>query len=389
MKIVFTTHTYWPRKDGVQYVTQYMAEGLVKRGHQVVVFAPQGKSKETITEEHNGVRIIRPFFKQKFTLYFGKNRSYKEALLDQCKDSDCMINCAVQSPFNNFVLPLLSNINVQKVLYLHGVYDYRFPQNMRAKAIIKKALLNVRWFLFYHRNASRFSRYDKMINITQDSLNSNFFKKIGVFVPTYIINNAVEDFDKVKQMANVLERLALTGKKYFLNVANFNERKNQLMLIKAYAEFYKKTNMDVHLVLIGGTIGTDGYEYANECKALISELNCKSKIHFLENMPREDTKVLIKSCYCAVMSSTYEVYPIFLAESLSCAHPFISTNVGSVNQMAGGIVVNNCQEFVRSMIKITSDDNCYHDLMIEGKEYAQKHFSQEEKIIELEKVLID
>ena len=41
MKIVFTTHTYWPRKDGVQYVTQYLAEGLAKDGHEVIVFTPQ------------------------------------------------------------------------------------------------------------------------------------------------------------------------------------------------------------------------------------------------------------------------------------------------------------------------------------------------------------
>ena len=194
MKVVFTTHTYWPRKDGVQYVTQYLAEGLVRKGHDVTVFTPQDSSRETITEIHNGVKIIRPYFRQRFTLYFGTNTAYKNLLLDECKDSACMVNCAIQSPFNNFVLPLLEEIKTKKILYLHGVYDYRFPNNMRFKAILKKSLLNVRWFLFYHVNAKRFNAYDLMINITDDELNSDFFKKLCINVPTRIINNAVEDF---------------------------------------------------------------------------------------------------------------------------------------------------------------------------------------------------
>ena len=35
MKIVFTTHTYYPEKNGVQVVTEYLAEGLAKKGHEV------------------------------------------------------------------------------------------------------------------------------------------------------------------------------------------------------------------------------------------------------------------------------------------------------------------------------------------------------------------
>ena len=119
MKVVFTTHTYWPRKDGVQYVTQYLAEGLAKKGHEVVVFTPQNTNDTTIKEMHNGVKVVRPYFLQKFSFCLGANTSYKEELLRECEGSKCIINCAVQSPFNNFVLPLLSEIKSKKILYLH------------------------------------------------------------------------------------------------------------------------------------------------------------------------------------------------------------------------------------------------------------------------------
>ena len=35
MKILFVVHSYYPEKDGVSIVTQYMAEGLCERGHEI------------------------------------------------------------------------------------------------------------------------------------------------------------------------------------------------------------------------------------------------------------------------------------------------------------------------------------------------------------------
>lgn len=37
MKILISAFTYWPAVDGVQNVTQYQAEGLAARGHDVTV----------------------------------------------------------------------------------------------------------------------------------------------------------------------------------------------------------------------------------------------------------------------------------------------------------------------------------------------------------------
>ncbi len=389
MKIIFTTHTYWPRKDGVQYVTQYLAEGLAKQGHKVIVFTPQNTSNDTISEKHNGVYIIRPFFIQKYTMYFGKNEIYKELLLKECEDADCLINCAVQSPFNNFVLPLLNRISCRKVLYLHGVYDYRFPKNLRLKARVKKILLNLRWYVFYQRNAKNFSNYDLMINITNDNLNENFFNKLGVNVEKKIINNAVEDFNLNYVSHDLCEKYTFLNHRFFLDVANFNERKNQIMLINAYEKFYIETHSDVQLVLIGGTVGNDGKEYVKECKKIISTLESKDQIHILENISRDDTQVFIKECFCATMTSTYEVYPIFLAEALSCAHPFISTNVGSVAAIQGGLIAETIHDFTEKMKIITVNQDLYESLSNTGKKFAEINFSQQEKISELERIIQD
>ena len=48
MKIVFAVHTYYPERNGVQAVTQYLAEGLARRQHDVLVIT---EKKELCDEE--------------------------------------------------------------------------------------------------------------------------------------------------------------------------------------------------------------------------------------------------------------------------------------------------------------------------------------------------
>lgn len=383
VKIVFTTHSYWPKNDGVQYVTQYLSEGLLKKGYEIVVFTPQDSKKTVIKEYHNGILIVRPYFKQKFSFVIGNNKYYKKSLLAECSNADFLINCAVQSPFNNCALNLLKKIKSKKILYLHGVYNSNISLNLRTKEKIKKIILNIRWYAFYHMNVKNFRRYDYIINITNNLLNKNFFPKLGVNIPTTIINNAVEDFSNIEAEKEDLITYPILCKKYFLEVANYYDIKNQLMLIKAYSLYQEKTNSDIELVLIGKES-----EYSKECEVLISTLNCKEKIHLYKNFSRRIAKVFIKNCYCGVMASTCEVFPIFLAEIISCNHPFVSTNVGSVNEIEGGLIVNDIFEYVEALEKIDLDSELYKNLSISGKKYADKNFCQSEKINELEKLLL-
>ena len=86
MNIIFTVHTYWPNKDGVQYVTQYLAEGLAKKGHYITVFVSV-KNKEDIGEEvYNGVRIIRVYLYARYSVFVkGKNKFVKRFLFEASK----------------------------------------------------------------------------------------------------------------------------------------------------------------------------------------------------------------------------------------------------------------------------------------------------------------
>ena len=57
MRIIFAVHTYYPAHNGVQAITQYMAEGLAKLHHEIMVISEK-KNGFVEQEEHNGYQYI-------------------------------------------------------------------------------------------------------------------------------------------------------------------------------------------------------------------------------------------------------------------------------------------------------------------------------------------
>ena len=379
MNILITVHSYWPHKDGVQYVTQYLAEGLADRGHDVVVITSV-KNKEEVGEEiRNKVKIIRVFLTARYSVLYKGKTDYINIIDCYLEKADVLINCCAQSPINNLLLGKLKTISCKKVLYLHGIHRFNYQNNGSNDLhyYIKHSLLNARWFLFYLLHRTAFCNYDLMVDIYEGSDAFSFFDKLGIKTNRTIINNAVEDFSRVED-----KQIVSIPNKYFLCVANFVEHKNQKFLIEAFEKV--KNKQGFKLVLIGGSS-----DYSKKLLGCVHAMGLDEDIIILEDLNRETTATYIKHCYCAVMSSHFEVYPIFLCEALSCGHPFISTNVGYVNSIPGGIVVDTIDDFSYQIQFAIDNPDYITSLGCKGLDYANKNFDQQTKVIELEKAIND
>ena len=100
------------------------------------------------------------------------------------------------------------------------------------------------------------------------------------------------------------------------------------------------------------------------------------------------TRKMIKNSFCGVMSSRFEVYPIFLCEVISCEHPYISTNVGCVSDIPGGDIVQSDEEISEMMWRMLTDEAHRKELESKGYAFALHHLSQQSKIDQLEEILI-
>ena len=110
-----------------------------------------------------------------------------------------------------------------------------------------------------------------------------------------------------------------------------------------------------------------------------------------EDIPREDIAKFVRNSILFLFGSIGEKYPVSIVEPMAAGVPFISTNVGVVRFMPGGIVVpiNDVNEMAKNIDKILDDKNLWHKLSQEGREYASSHQKIKDKVEIMERMILE
>lgn len=383
MKILITVNSYYPLTDGVQSVTQYLAEGLSNIGHEVIVVTAKHNIEKKEEIYHN-ITILREDVYVKHALYFGKKKQYIRTIKKLADDSEIMINVCTQNPMTDLLLNELKNIPCKKVLYMHGMCDFRWSRN-DFKTVLSfghKIWNNIRWgyLYFYHKN--NFHLYDKIIQIHKSEYGVRFMKeKYGI--DCEIIENAAEDmfFEKEKK-----QRISILPNRYFIYVANYFEMKNQQFVLEAF--YQSNINTETSMVFIGNK-KTSYYDKLIQIKKdLDNKYGCRS-VFFLENIERDKIPSYIANAELYLMGSKVEKFPVSIVEAMACGTPFISTDVGCVKYLPGGVIVNNEEEMARKIEKLMLNSKLKQKLANEGELYAYNNLRIDVKVKQLEGLLLN
>lgn len=152
----------------------------------------------------------------------------------------------------------------------------------------------------------------------------------------------------------------LTGKTIVLCVANYCDRKNQLAALQVVQ---RMEDPDVHLVLIGG----EENDYSRQVRQRVESLDLAGRVTVLTAVPRIVTEGAIAACKVALMTSKFEMQPLFLLEAMALGKPWVSTPVGSVAELAGGLVVGNgIDALAASVSTLLADATLYATLSQNG-----------------------
>ena len=374
MKIVITVNTYYPLKDGVQFVTQYHAENLVKRGHNVTVLTTNhGNNRK---EVHNGVKIFRFNVVNKHTFYSGEKKEYLESLKNELKNADVLINVCTQHPLTDWCFSIFDSINCKKILYMHGMYDKTFSSRTISNIsdLGHKIWNNIRWGIYYKRNKNIFNKYDKVIQLHKFDTGYIYFKE-KYNIESSIIENAVDDsfFDFSKER-----------EKYAISVANYMPRKNQEFLLKS---FYKSNvEKDFKLILIGSKDNAYYHKIVLLKDKLEKEFGHKN-VEILYDIERSETIKLIKNASIYLLGSKWEAFPISIIEAMAARIPFISTDVGIVKYLPGGVIVKTEEEMAYWIETLSSDKKLCECIGSAGNQYAINHMMIEKKVNDLEAII--
>lgn len=379
MKIVFTVATYWPKQDGVQMVTSYHAETLVKKGHEVVVITSRVANAPD-REIHNGVHIVRAEAYNYLYWHKGDKQDFQKIVLEESQNADALVAVCLQSFAADWILPIIKDISCQKILYMHGMPDFRLHRSdfISIYNVAKTIFRNIRWSYFYKRNWAKIKQFDAAIHLFLNDNSHRYFKEHG-YDKNYIIENSCDRvfFDK--------ESINEWGckNKMFLYVGNYCQRKNQ---IEALRTFYATKSCNISLVFVGSVRNKYCIDLEKERENLNKKYGIRD-VKILVGLSREEIIKLTQKCYCTIMSSTYEFYPIVTIESMASGVPFISTDVGIVRFLPGGIIVHSREDMAYWIDLLSSNESIRNELGNIGKNYAKNHLFIDEKVKQLEEIV--
>lgn len=386
MNILITVATYFPKKDGVQKVTQYLAEGLVKKGHKVTVITTN-KGVNNREEIINGVIVKRVNLFTKFGFYIGDKKDYKKMILEETQKCDVMINVCTQNAFTDVILKNIDNYKCKKILYLHGIFDFKFSKvNFTSlTSVVNKLWKEIRWSLYYNFNGKYFKKYDAVTQLHEKDYGNIYFKKKYGINSIIIENAADEEFFEKKTFPEFIKPFD----KYIIFVANYDDRKNQKLAIKEFLN--SKIDDNIGLVLIG-SCKNKYYDkltkYIKKEKTKLKISGTNKPIKMLYNIDRSLVSSYVSNAYLYLMTSKWEAYPISLIESMASGVPFISTDVGVAKYLLGGIVVNNYdkKDIHYFIEKICLNEELRNDIGLLGNRIALCNMKIKDKVDLLERI---
>lgn len=386
MKIILTVNKYKPNLDGVQFVTSYLAEGLAKKGHKItIVTSSFTRIKSPNNECICGVNIIRLPIRTSHTFHFGNKKEYQKLILELIQDADCLINVGSQSPFTDWCFGIFNKIKIPKILYLHSIWDFKYHREdfKSFKNFVFKVWANIRWKLYYQFNKKNFKSYDAVIQLHKKDFSYQFFEsKFGI--KSIVLENAAdEDFFNKK----IVKNFEKPYEKYIIYVANYQDIKNQELAVKEFL----KSDIDKKIGLV--LIGSSKNNYYNNLLKFEETERKKYNLHptdkpisILTNIERNLISSYVVNAEFYLLTSKSEKYPISIVESMASEIPYISTNVGIVKYLPGGIVTE-AKDIHYWIEMLAKDETLRKNLAKTGYDYACKHMTIQNKIDQLEKII--
>jgi len=194
---------------------------------------------------------------------------------------------------------------------------------------------------------------------------------------------------KLGQDENTLKKYGIYSK-FILVVATLEPRKNIGVLVDAYKELIKMSDIPHKLVICG----KKGWKYS-EVLDRINQPDLKGRVIITGYVPNEHLPVFYRQADLFVYPSLYEGFGLPPLEALSYGVPVITSNAASLPEVVGDAALtfepNNAHMLAELMLKVLTDEELRNSLREKGPRRAAQ-FSWNitaEKTIELYRELLE
>ena len=348
MKIMFAVGSYWPSQDGVASITEYLAEGLASRGHEVLVLTSAGDGGRQMLpreEVHEDVLIkrMRIYVEWPLKLQGRDIESTKQRYISEIKtfNPNILVVVCAQTWTFDWIMDDLDSIKCRKVFYSHGFsgmkkhYDYwGYIKHRNIVGVYREYLAQK----YYYRINKYLRKYDMTLHITEWSDSYVYCEKNNI--ECKVLENAIEDkFFDIEMTHNYNSN---RDGVVFLCIGNYNPNKNQAMIIEAFSKA-QVTGCELWFA------GFEENEYLDTLRELANKCGKDRKIVFNVHLSRDEIYDLYKNADVYVCASVSETWSIVAHEAAATGMPIISTPVGALKYMDGVLMANNEDELASQM----------------------------------------
>lgn len=383
MKILFLVESYYPKTSGVPVVVQYLAEGLLGRGHEVSLVTRAVKGCP-IKEKINGIHVYRfniwkTFWKQ----YAGEIDNYKNFVVSFQADAN-VFECS-ECVTTDVLLPVMNKLKGKKIFHSHGFAGMTlkpFKWNVNLKYTLGNTYnwIRFKWYYGFY-----FKKYVKSFNATMclSAIDSSKKWLENNAKSVTILQNAVEEiFLKPTEKLTIVPFVDI-HKPYLISVATYSKQKNQIGILH---EFFK-VKSDCALVFIG----PQETEYYNFLQTELQKMrnihkNTKKDVYILLGIPRHEIPNVIGNASLYLVGSKFEEYSISLIETMAKGVPFISTNVGNARILPGGVTISKMAEMHEQIDVLLHDTEKYQGLSDAGRQFVNENCIRNKAVELLEKI---
>lgn len=373
LKILISTFSFPPNKDGVSEAAAASAKAFLARGWEVDV-ATEPTVPARTSQEWHGAQIRE--FSITGTSYFrhpyvGQTTDYRDFL--RSGNWDVIIFHAYSWPVY-IAADWLPSISAKKILVSHGysalvwtpVRGFPFGLAVLAFSAIQ-SLLMLGWvrgidrWVFLSRQKDFGAFYDRLL--------AEISRHPGIIT----IPNGVEVQAPPQRIGSFRKAMGIPEQApLFVCIANYSLRKAQGF---AAASFRLARINNSYLVFIGSEFNDSSSVYM-AADASAAKSNTPGKIFWLEKLSRVETLQALADSDVCVLSANFEAQPIVLLEAMAFSKPWIARQAGCIRELPGGFCVKNQKAMSEAMRQLAQDPDLRQKLGKEGRKAIEAKYQR-------------
>jgi glycosyltransferase involved in cell wall biosynthesis len=369
-RLLILSFTYPPNQDGVANAAALMAEGLAARGCEVALGTLWHPERKPASATDNP-KVFQ--FKVEGDLSWRATLRGETAELRQFVagfNGDALICHCLDTALVRLAVQEFPRLPAAKLLVSHGYtrhlvpWHSRFPWGLGFWLGWQPFVWQLPWLL---------RKFDRLVFLSEQQDFGRFFDHRVAHLIRHpgirVIPNGVDWRMKAAALPDFRRAYRLEGRVLFLCVANYGERKNQLLALQAYRQARVPNSALVF-------IGSEFNDYSRRVQQADQQLALafpEGRVLLLEQLDRPWTEAAFAAMDCFVLTARAETQPIVLLETMAASKPFISTNTGCV-QTLPGVVVRNQHDLTLQFQRLAADPELRARLGAEGnREYLKKY----------------